>query len=212
MNTVKLAGTIASEIKMGTNPKKGCPQVTFLLDVPFSHPFIEVSDSYRARLKMCVDGDNADWIYGNLAEGDHLEINRGFIQTWYNYKRKESGYRIFGQKIDYDRCGVVPNDYQPTNIVRISGVFRRQWKREITDDGILKIGIAVAASPDIKTDPTSTYETVLSVMLYDELAERIDGKMERNDRFDLIEGVIQTWKGAMKSSYALYIHATDIRI
>ena len=105
----------------------------------------------------------------------------------------------------------MPSDYEPTNIARISGVFWKQWTRNITEDGTLKVGISVAASPDIKTVPTN-YETILSVLLYDDLAEIVDGNMERGDRFDLIEGVMQTWRGTMRTSYALYIHATDIRI
>ena len=211
MNTVKLSGTISSGIRLTTNAKKGCPQVDFLLDVPFSHPYVQVSDGYRTKLRTYVMGDHAEWIYDNLAEGDHLEIKHGFIQTWYVAKQRRTFYRILGQTIDRDRSGVVPSDYEPTNIARISGVFRKQWTRNITEDGTLKVGISVAASPDIKTVPTN-YETILSVLLYDDLAEIVDGNMERGDRFDLIEGVMQTWRGTMRTSYALYIHATDIRI
>lgn len=211
MNTVHLSGVIASTPKISTNSKRGCQQCDFLLDVPFSHPCVTVDPEYRARLRTYVMGEDGEWIYDTLTEGAHVEIKNGFIQSWYKAAVGKSYYRIVGQKIDREKCGDVPADGAETNIARIGGFFRKQYLRDVTEDGILRVGISVNATPDVRFEG-SMYTTMLSVTLFGEMAEQVDGKLEQGDKITFIEGPLQSFYKPQQRVYGVGLIATDIKL
>jgi hypothetical protein len=210
MNAIRVTGEIVSELKMSVNKKKGCPQVSFLTAVPFEHPTLKLADDYRAYLRTYVFGEDAEWIYDNLYEGAHIEIRKGFVQTWYMYKAKTTFYRIVGYEIDKECCGDVPEDYKPYNVGRFSGRFRKQWVSDTMDNGLRRVGISIGATPDMKFFGTS-YDTILSVILYEDLAEKFDGAFQQGDTIDYIEGVLESFRG-YSDTWGVYVIATDIRV
>lgn len=211
MNTVHLSGVIASKPRISTNIKKGCQQCDFLLDVPFEHPCVTVDPEYRSRLRTYVVGEDGEWIYDALTEGARVEIKEGFIQSWYKAAVGKSYYRIVGNKIDRDKCGDVPADEGATNIARISGFFRKQYLRDVTEDGILRVGISVNATPDVRFDG-SMYSTMISVTLFDAMAELVDGKLAQNDKIAFIEGPLQSFYKPQQRVYGVGLIATDIKL
>ncbi len=210
MNSTRINGEIITDIRMKVDRKKKCPMVDFLIAAPFSHPALNVSDKYRAFIRTCVYGDNAEWINDNLYEGAHLEIRHGFLQTWIEGKAGETHYRHVGHEIDRARSGDRPEDYEPWNVGRFSGHVRKQFSRKESKNGKLRIGVSIAAMPDMKWYGTS-YETFLSVIFHNELAEKIDGKMNKGQTIDYLEGTLQPFRGTKKKVWGLYVIATDIR-
>lgn len=210
MNSVRINGEIVSRINLNTNRKKQCPEATFLLAAPFSHPNVKTNNQYRAFARTYVFGDDAEWIYDNLYEGAHLEIRHGFIQTWYFAQKRQTFYRLVGNEIERERSGDLPDDYVPYNVGRFSGFFRSQFASDIQDDGTLRVGISIAATPDMAWYGTD-YRSILSVILYGELAEKVDGKLKLGDPIDLIEGILQPFRGTRNKVWGIYVIATDIK-
>jgi hypothetical protein len=209
VNALRLNGYIASDIRMGTNRKKGCPQVSFLLDVPFSHPYEPVSENYRARLRTNVDGDNAEWIYDNLYEGAHIEIRQGFLRTWYVESSGKSYYQAAGFDIERERCGDVPEDYVPHNEARFSGRFIMQWVSEETSEGIKRVGLRMAATPNFLV-PDTNYDTCIGVILYAELAEKVDGRLKPGNVIDYLEGSLKSFYNGYQNTWGVYVIANKI--
>jgi len=210
MNTVRLNGEISTEIRIKENKKKNCPQVDFLLDAPFSHPFVKQAPNYRARLRTVVMGEQAEWIYDNLDVGSHLEIRKGFIQSWYNIKSRTEFYRIVGHNIDQVGTGQVGDDIEPWNLGRFSGFFRKQFSSSETG-GVPRVGIEIEATPDMMWYGTE-YKSKLSVILYGDMAEKVDGKLRKDQPIDLLEGVLQPWKAPSVAGWRLYIVANRIEV
>jgi hypothetical protein len=208
MNSARLNGEILSgtekhpTIRYTTNAKKQCPQVDFLLSAPFKHPVKELSPDYRAFLRVYVFGEDAEWINDNLYEGAHVEIRKGFIQTWYMAAQKKTFYRVVGIEIDRLGCFQAPPYNEEWNRGRFSGFFRNQFSSG-EYNGVKTVGISIKALPDMKFYGTS-YATYLSAMLYGEEAEKVDGNVWKGRTLDLLEGQLQPFHND-NGTYGLYI-------
>jgi hypothetical protein len=203
MNTVRLNGEIVSEIHFSTNVKKQCPQVDFLLEAPFHHPFKQLDEDYHARLRTYVFGDEAEWINENLHEGSHIEIRKGFVQTWFSPIQKKSFYRIVGYDIDRVGCMQVAPFNEEWNEGKFAGFFRKQFSSG-EYEGVKQIGISIKALPDMKYYGSS-YAPFLSAWVYGEDAERLDGNVWPDRPLDLLEGTLQTFRNEGNKTWGLYI-------
>ena len=209
MNSLRVNGEIVSQLKMTTNTKKGCPRVNFKVAVPFDSPYVPVKDDYRTWLNTNVDGDNAEWIYDNLYEGAHIEIRQGFLQTWFRWSDRTSFYSIVGHYIDREHCGEKPEDYTPYNVIRLAGSFRMQFCDDVTESGIHKVGFSMKAPPD-KSFYDSKYAPFVSVLCFDELADKVADKMKDGDKIDLVEGKMQSFYGSVKRTWGVYVIADRV--
>lgn len=204
MNSIRINGDVIAKPRVTTNKKKGCPQIDFLLSCEFSHPHAHFDENYRAYLRTYVIGEPAEQLIGEIEEGDFVEIKHGFLHTWFN--AATAHYQIIGIDVDIERCGEKPADYKPWNISRFSGFVVTQFATDQTDEGIKKIGVSIAALPDIVT--SDEYRTYTSIWLYGEDAERADGKLKRGQKIDFVEGPMQSFRN--RKGYGLYTHVTRI--
>lgn len=211
MNHVRLNGEIVSDIRMKTNTKKQVPVAEFLLAAPFDHPCLHTPEKYRAWLRICAQGEDAEWVLDTMYEGAYFELREGFVRTaWYKKSGSNNIYTIVASDIDYERCGDEPDDREPRNVGRFSGTCRGQWLSTELPDGTKKIGINLAADPDTAIYG-STYRSFLSVFAYGELADKWDGKIAYDDPVGFVEGSLQAFKGSNKV-WGLFVNATDLRI
>ncbi len=207
MNSVRANGEIVSAIRMKINRKKQCPQADFLLAAPFSVPYFEVSPTYRSWIRTYVTGSDAEWINDNLYEGAHLEVRHGFLKTFKDNDR-HTHYFLVANAID--RVGSMQVEpYKPYNIGRFSGTFYKQFYSFPCDNrtGLHKVGVSVAATPDIKWYGTF-YNTYLSVICYADLADEVDHKLRYKQPIDYIEGVLQPFHAGKGTPWGIFVVAT----
>ncbi len=215
MNSVILDGLVSS------NPKRlkidgPIAQTEFFFDAPFEHPYVHFSPNYRAKVRVIAKGNDADWVYDNINEGDHLTISKGFIQTFVKGPGKEF-YRIIATSIDQIMSNAV-RDVEHKNMGYFSGFFKKQFssstikvrKDADTDEkiSIRRVGIEIEATPDIRYGETKITDN-LSIMLYGDLADKVDGKLRYKQPIQLCKGVLQPWRGNDLKDYRLYIVATE---
>lgn len=204
MNSLILDGLVSS------NPKRlkidgPISQTEFIFDAPFEHPYVHFSPNYRAKLRVIAKGNDADWVFDNINEGDHLTISKGFIQTFVKGKNSEF-YRIIATNIDQIMSNAV-RDVEHKNMGYFSGFFRKQFSSSIVK-GVRRVGIEIEATPDIRYGQTKITDN-LSIMLYGELADKVDGKLRYKQPIQLCKGVLQPWRGNDLKDYRLYIVATE---
>jgi len=208
MNSVRANGEIINEPKFTENSEKHRLECNFVMAAPFSHYAKNLSPKYRAYLRIKLIGKNAEWGRDTLYEGAHLEVRHGFIQTYVG-KNGMTGYNVYGHEIDRKRSILIPDDYEPQNMARLSGKFFNQFYSYDTAKHGRKVGFSMQASPDTKFYGTK-YTSFLSIISYGELADKVDEKFKKNQTIDLVEGVMQPFKPPQSSVWGIYINATRI--
>lgn len=198
MNHLRITGEIVTQIKQNTNRKKGCLESHCIVAAPFEHPYPEAAqferaDDYRAWLRTYFVGDEiSDWVMDNLDVGSHVEIRKGFMQTWANKM-----YRVIGREVDVERCGdEPPEDYEPWNEGYFSGsVFMES--EPIERGGISVMRFLMKALPDFHI-PDNVYNTVFTAECYAETAEKAIKMQEKGKwkgaQIDAMTGVFSPYK------------------